>query len=111
MTLILGVPSKGRLREQSLKVLERAGLKVALPGDDRTYRASVEGPEGIEIAFLSASEIAGEIGRGTVDLGITGEDVLREKTADWESRAQILCRLGFGHADVVVAVPEMWLDV
>lgn len=111
MTLILGIPSKGRLREQALKVLARAGLSVALPGDDRTYRASVDGPEGLEIAFLSASEIAGEIGRGTVDLGITGEDVLREKTPDWENRTSIEARLGFGHADVVVAVPDIWLDV
>lgn len=109
MTLTLGVPSKGRLREQALKVLDRAGLKVALASDDRTYRASTD--DGIEIAFLSASEIAGEIGRGTVDLGITGEDVLREKTPDWESRTEILARLGFGHADVIVAVPDIWLDV
>lgn len=109
MTIILGVPSKGRLREQALKVLDRAGLKLALPGDDRTYRASTD--DGIEIAFLSASEIAGEIGRGTVDLGITGEDVLREKTPDWENHTEILVRLGFGHADVIVAVPDIWLDV
>jgi len=111
MTLTLGIPSKGRLREQALEVLDRAGLRVALPGDDRKYRASIDGPQGIEIAFLSASEIAGEIGRGTVDVGITGEDVLREKTADWESRTEILARLGFGYANVVVAVPDIWLDV
>lgn len=111
MSLILGVPSKGRLREQSLKVLDRAGLRIVLPGDDRNYRARIENMPGIEIAFLSASEIAGEIGRGAVDAGITGEDVLREKTADWESKAEILARLGFGFADVVVAVPDIWLDV
>lgn len=111
MTLVLGIPSKGRLREQALKLLARAGLSVALPGDERRYRARVDGPEDIEIAFLSASEIAAEIGRGAVDAGITGEDVLREKTADWEDRVEILARLGFGHADVVVAVPDIWLDV
>lgn len=111
MTLTLAIPSKGRLREQSLAVLDRAGIKVALSDDDRSYRASVDGPDGIEIAFLSASEIAGEIGRGTVDVGITGEDVLREKTADWERCTEIQCCLGFGHADVIVAVPDMWLDV
>lgn len=111
MTLVLGIPSKGRLREQALKLLARAGLSVALPGDERRYRARVDGPEDIEIAFLSASEIAAEIGRGAVDAGITGEDVLREKTADWEDRVEVLARLGFGHADVVVAVPDIWLDV
>ena len=63
------------------------------------------------MAFLSASEIASEIGQGSVDLGVTGEDLLRESLADWEARASILARLGFGRADVVVAVPDVWLDV
>jgi ATP phosphoribosyltransferase len=82
-----------------------------LPDDSRSYRARIEGRADIEVAFLSASEIAGEVGQGAVDLGVTGEDLLRENLADWESRVEIAARLGFGHADVVVAVPDMWLDV
>ena len=109
--ITLAIPSKGRLKEQALEVLARAGLAVSLPGDDRKYRARIDGAEGIEVAFLSASEIAGEIGQGSVDLGITGEDLLRENLADWEARTEIVARLGFGHADVVVAVPGIWLDV
>ena len=111
MSLTLAIPSKGRLKDQALEVLARAGLAVRLPQDGRRYRARVEGRDGIDVAFLSASEIAGEIGQGTVDLGITGEDLLRETLADWEARAEIAARLGFGHADEVVAVPDMWLDV
>ena len=109
--ITLAIPSKGRLKEQALEVLAKAGLAVSLPGDERQYRARIDGTEGIEVAFLSASEIAGEIGQGSVDLGITGEDLLRENLADWEARAEIVARLGFGHADVVVAVPGIWLDV
>ncbi|MDQ6435221.1 ATP phosphoribosyltransferase [Mesorhizobium sp. LHD-90] len=111
MTLTLAIPSKGRLREQALELLAAAGLAVSLPGDERKYRARVEGRDDIEIAFLSASEIAGELGQGNVDLGITGEDLVRESRADWDARMEIAARLGFGHADVVVAVPEVWLDV
>jgi ATP phosphoribosyltransferase len=109
--ITLALPSKGRLKEQALEVLARAGLAVSLPGDERKYRARIEGMDAVEVAFLSASEIAGEIGQGSVDLGITGEDLLRENLADWEARAEIVARLGFGHADVVVAVPGIWLDV
>lgn len=109
--ITLAIPSKGRLKEQSLEVLAKAGLVVTLPEDDRKYRARIDGLDNVEVAFLSASEIAGEIGQGTVDLGITGEDLLRETLADWEARAEIVARLGFGHADVVVAVPDIWLDV
>ncbi|CAN7288055.1 ATP phosphoribosyltransferase [Mesorhizobium caraganae] len=109
--ITLAIPSKGRLKEQALEVLAKAGLAVSLPGDERQYRARIDGAEGIEVAFLSASEIAGEIGQGSVDLGITGEDLLRENLADWEAHTEIVARLGFGHADVVVAVPGIWLDV
>ena len=111
MTVTLALPSKGRLKEQALEVLARAGLAVSLPDDPRAYRARIDNCAGVEVAFLSASEIAGEIGQGSVDLGITGEDLLRENLIDWESRVEIAARLGFGHADVVVAVPEIWLDV
>ena len=111
MPITLALPSKGRLKEQALEVLARAGLAVNLPDDDRRYRATIEGRPDIEIAFLSASEISGEIGQGHVDLGVTGEDLIRENLADWESRAEIVARLGFGHADVVVAVPQIWLDI
>ncbi|TPK43792.1 ATP phosphoribosyltransferase [Mesorhizobium sp. B2-5-4] len=109
--ITLAIPSKGRLKEQALEVLAKAGLAVSLPGDERKYYARVEGLDNVEVVFLSASEISGEIGQGAVDLGITGEDLVRENLADWEARAEIVARLGFGHADVVVAVPEIWLDV
>ena len=111
MTITLALPSKGRLKEQALDVLAKAGLPVNLPDDARKYHARVAGRADIEVVFLSASEIAGEIGAGAVDLGVTGEDLVRETLPDWESRAEIAARLGFGHADVVVAVPDIWLDV
>ena len=111
MSITLAIPSKGRLKDQSLEALAKSGLAVSLPGDDRKYRARIEGRADIEIAFLSASEISSEIGQGSVDLGITGEDLLRENVADWEQKGAIETRLGFGPADVVVAVPDSWLDV
>jgi ATP phosphoribosyltransferase len=110
VSITLAIPSKGRLRDQALELMARTGLTVSVP-EDRRYHARVEGDDEIEILLLSASEIAAEIGRGSVDAGITGEDVLRENLADWADRAEILSRLGFGHADVVVAVPDIWLDV
>ncbi|MCX8281199.1 ATP phosphoribosyltransferase [Phyllobacterium sp. 0TCS1.6C] len=111
MTITLALPSKGRLKEQALAVLEKAGLEVVLPKDQRNYRASVRGESRIDILFLSASEIARELGYGSVDLGVTGEDLVRETLAAADERVGIEARLGFGHADVVVAVPEVWYDV
>ncbi|MGG7516394.1 ATP phosphoribosyltransferase [Allorhizobium undicola] len=110
MTVTIGLPSKGRMKEDCAAIFEKAGLRITAVGNDRSYRGRVEG-EDIEIAFLSASEIAREIGNGTVDFGVTGEDLVREGLADADRRVEIAARLGFGHADVVVAVPELWLDV
>lgn len=111
MSVTLALPSKGRLKEQTLAVLQRAGYNVILPDDSRTYRARVEGVPDLDILFLSASEIARELGYGSVDLGVTGEDLVRETLARSEERVAIEAELGFGHADVVVAVPEVWRDV
>lgn len=111
MSITLALPSKGRLKEDAMGVLACAGLRVVQPEDQRRYRAHIEGRDDIEVAFLSASEIARELGAGAVDLGVTGEDLVRETIPEWDKRVAIGARLGFGRADVVVAVPEAWLDV
>ena len=72
MTITIGLPSKGRMKEDSSAVLARAGFSVVAVGNDRSYRGRVEGRDDIEIAFLSASEISREIANGTVDFGVTG---------------------------------------
>lgn len=111
MTITIALPSKGRMKDDASAIFEKAGMKIVAVGNDRSYRGRVEGLDDIEIAFLSASEISREIGNGTVDFGITGEDLIREGLAEADKRVEICARLGFGHADVVVAVPEIWLDV
>lgn len=111
MTITIGLPSKGRMKEDASAIFERAGMKIVAVGNDRSYRGRVEGFDDVEIAFLSASEISREIGNGTVDFGVTGEDLIREGLAEADRRVEIAARLGFGHADVVVAVPDIWLDV
>ena len=111
MTITIAVPSKGRMKEDSAAIFERAGLKIVAVGNERSYRGRVEGFDDIEIAFLSASEISRELGNGSVDFGVTGEDLMREQMAEVDARVEFCARLGFGHADVVVAVPEIWVDV
>jgi len=111
MTVTIALPSKGRMKDEAAAIFERAGLPIVAVGNDRSYRGRVEGADDIEIAFLSASEIARELGAGSVDFGVTGEDLIREGLADADAKVEIVAPLGFGRADVVVAVPEIWLDV
>ena len=109
--ITIALPSKGRMKEDSAAIFERAGMKIVAVGNDRSYRGRVEGVDDIEIAFLSASEISRELGAGSVDFGVTGEDLVREGLVDADARVEFCARLGFGHADVIVAVPDIWLDV
>jgi ATP phosphoribosyltransferase len=111
MTITIALPSKGRMKDAAAAVFEKAGLPIVAVGNERSYRGKVEGRDDIEIAFLSASEIARELGAGTVDFGVTGEDLIREGLVDADQQVEVAARLGFGRADVVVAVPEIWLDV
>jgi len=110
-TLTLAIPSKGRLMEASAALLEKAGYGIERLGSERGYRGLLTGADDIEIAFLSASEIAQNLRDGKIDLGVTGEDLLREKIAPDDPSTELLVRLGFGPANVVVAVPQCWLDV
>ena len=109
--LKIALPSKGRLMEKSENLLAKAGFGIERSGDARGYMGRLTGIENVDVAFLSASEIAGKLRDGSVDAGVTGEDLLWENIPDLDRRITIAVRLGFGHADVVVAVPESWLDV
>lgn len=110
--LVLALPSKGRLMEQCNAAFARAGLVLSKPsGAARGYKAEIEGFPGVEVNLVSSSEIAQFLKSGTAHLGVTGEDLIRETIADADARVRFLAPLGFGLADVVVAVPACWLDV
>jgi ATP phosphoribosyltransferase len=108
---VLAVPSKGRLQENAEAFFTRAGLSLAKPRGARDYRGTMMGYDNVEIAYLSASEIAAQLASGAVHLGITGEDLVRENIANADKRVLLIDQLGFGHANVVVAVPQAWIDV
>jgi ATP phosphoribosyltransferase len=109
--LILAVPSKGRLMDETAQLFGRGGLKLARTGNERGYRGELQGLPGVEVAFVSASEIADLLRKGEIHLGVTGEDLVRDLIPEAETDVEFLRPLGFGHADVVVAVPDFWIDV
>ena len=96
--ITLAIPSKGRLMEATAGLLEKAGFTIDRLGADRGYRGLLRGLDGVEIAFLSASEIAQNLRDGKVDLGVTGQDLLTEKIPPDDKAVQLLVRLGFGPA-------------
>lgn len=109
--LIVAVPSKGRLQENANAFFARAGLDVVQGRGARDYRGVLKGVDNVEIAFLSASDITAHLAQGSVHMGVTGEDLVRETIPDAQTKVELLTPLGFGHANVVVAVPQAWIDV
>jgi ATP phosphoribosyltransferase len=109
--LIIAIPSKGRLKEQVEAWLADCGLSLEVNGGARGYHASLRGVPGAQVRLLSAADIAEAIDAGETHLGVTGEDLLRERGEALDGRALLLRALGFGRADLVTAVPKSWLDV
>jgi ATP phosphoribosyltransferase len=110
MTLRLGLPSKGRLMEDALAWFAARGVALERAGSERAYAARSSFP-GLEPVLLSAGEIPRELEAGRIHLGVTGSDLVRERVAAWEARVEALAPMGFGQADVVIAVPSFWVDV
>jgi ATP phosphoribosyltransferase len=111
VTLKLGVPSKGRLMEDTFAWFGARGVTLQRTGSDREYAGAVSGVEGVELILMSAGEIPRELASGRIDLGVTGTDLVREKIALWDEKIETLAELGFGHADLILAVPRFWADV
>ena len=111
MALKLGVPSKGRLMDKTFDWFGARGVTLSKDGSEREYSGRVEGVEGVELVLLAAGEIPRELNAGRIHLGVTGTDLVREKLAHWEQSVEELAQLGFGHADLVIAVPRAWVDV
>ncbi|MEM9795173.1 MAG: ATP phosphoribosyltransferase [Pseudomonadota bacterium] len=106
----LGVPSKGRLMEKTFEWFGARGLTLERSGSDREYAGRVQGAD-ISLVLLSAGEIPRELGAGRIHLGVTGSDLVRERLVEWDEQVEPLAKMGFGHADLILAVPAFWVDV
>lgn len=109
--LTLAIPSKGRLEEDARHAFARAGMPIERPGGSRSYQGTTSRQPDLAIRFMPAGEIARELLRGTVDLGVTGADLIEEGSEEPTKQVVSVRPLGFGNADVVVAVPAPWIDV
>ena len=111
MTLKIGVPSKGRLMDQTFDWFGARGITMRQTGAEREYAGAVDGVDGIELVLLSAGEIPRELATGRIHLGVTGSDLVRDRLVDWQTQVAELALLGFGQADLIIAVPNAWIDV
>ena len=109
--ITIGLPSKGRLKEKAVTFFNNKGLKVLQGNKERNYFAKIENKTNLKIIYLHAKEIIQRLGDGTLDIGISGLDLLNESEKNLQDKISIKKYLDFGNANLVVAVPEDWIDV
>jgi ATP phosphoribosyltransferase len=109
--ITLAVPSKGRLEEQTRDWFASKGMRITRPGGARSYLGAIDGNDAVTVRFYPAAEIARELIRGNIDLGVTGLDLIHETSEQGPDSVAVAAELGFGQADVVVAIPDSWIDV
>ena len=108
--ITLGVPSKGRLMEKTFTWFAARGIEMRRTGSDRDYGAEVAGLP-VDLRLMSAGEIPRELAAGRLHLGVTGSDLVQERIPAWDQVVEVVSEMGFGHADLIIAVPAWWVDV
>ncbi len=109
--ITIGLPSKGRLKDRAISFFNDKGLKILQSDKERNYFATIENQSNIKIIYLHAKEIIQRLGDGTLDIGISGLDLLNESQKNLQDKISIKQKLNFGGANLVVAVPNDWIDV
>jgi len=109
--ITIGLPSKGRLKDKSISFFNNMGLKILQSEKERNYFGTIENKSNIKIIFLHAKEIIQRLGDGTLDVGISGLDLLKESDKNLQSKINVQKKLDFGNANLVIAVPDDWIDV
>ena len=107
----LGIPSKGRLMDQTFGWFSERGINLVRSDSDREYAGRIDGIKGVKLIFLSANEIPRELSSGRLHFGVTGTDLIKEKLARFSRLVEPISELGFGFANLIIAVPSFWIDV
>jgi len=109
--LKIGIPSKGRIRPETLKIFRLKKLTLISERGDRELIGSIKEYPDIKILYLHAREIIQRLGEGTLDLGFSGFDLLKESEIIIQNKINVIKKLDFGKANLVVAIPDPWIDV
>ena len=109
--LNIGVPSKGRLRKDVLNIFKKNKLNLISERGERDLLGSIKQFKNIKILYLHAREIIERLGDGSLDIGFSGFDLLKESEINTQKKINVLKRYDFGKATLVVAIPDPWIDV
>ena len=107
----IGIPSKGRLRKDVLKIFKKKKLNLVSERGERDLIGSIKNKKKIKILYLHAREIIERLGDNSLDIGFSGFDLFKESEINTQKKINVNKKLSFGKADLVVAIPDPWIDV
>lgn len=108
--LRIAVPSDGPLHESTLSFMKSCGIGISRT-NTRKYTAQIPSLNGVVVHFQRGADIPGKVEEGSADIGIVGKDrFLESKTIDSKARI-IIEKLGYGHSELVLGIPDSWIDV
>jgi len=107
----IGIPSKGRLRKNVLKIFKKNKLNLVSERGERDLLGSIKNLSNVKILYLHAREIVERLGDGSLDLGFSGYDLLKESEINIQKKISVVKNYSFGKATLVVAIPDPWIDV
>ena len=107
----IGIPSKGRLRKDVLNIFKKNKLKLISERGERDLFGSIKNKKNIKVVYLHAREIIQRLGDGSLDLGFSGFDLLKESEINIQNKINVSKKYNFGKATLVVAIPDEWIDV
>ena len=107
----IGIPSKGRLRKDVLRIFNKKKLKLISERGERDLIGSIKDASNVKILYLHARKIIERLGDGSLDIGFSGFDLLKESQINIQKRINVVKKYEFGKANLVVAIPDPWIDV
>ena len=107
----IGIPSKGRLKKDVLRIFKKKKLNLVSERGERDLIGSIKNKKNIKILYLHAREIIERLGDNSLDIGFSGFDLFKESEINTQKKINVNKKLSFGKADLVVAIPDPWIDV
>jgi ATP phosphoribosyltransferase len=108
--LRFAIPSKGSGYDSTVGLLDSCGLRVSR-ANPRQYTATLRGLPDTEVLLHRPADIVEKVAEGSIDVGVTGYDLVHEQRGDDPDLLVLISDLGFWRVELVFAVPQAWIDV